>query len=160
MLSCSFMLSRDAQHIWNQAGHICNRSSQLKPQYCLLGWPSRIIQDWTKATDSIYRGGVAQWVARLTRNRSFVCKNPITGFRRFIKQLTLPSLLSTGWFQERIRALFHTRIKMNSSKGLIEYWYSCEIITLVKYRKWIWDDASTCTCQSTSSYFAKKMSQF
>ena len=54
-------------------------------------------------------------------------------------------MLSTGWFQERIRALFHTRIKMNSSKGLIEYWYSCEIVTLVKYRKWIWDDASTCT---------------
>ena len=53
------------------------------------------------------KGGVAQWVARLTRNpwmhvsRDF---KPIKCSRCFLEQETLPSLLSTGWFQERIRA--------------------------------------------------------
>ena len=48
-------------------------------------------------------GDVAQWVARLTRNVEVVGLNPIEGCC-FIEQETLPILLSTGWFQERISA--------------------------------------------------------
>ena len=50
------------------------------------------------------RGGVVQWVARLTRNVEVVGSNPIKGIRCFLEQNTLPLFLSTGWFQERIRA--------------------------------------------------------
>jgi len=41
---------------------------------------------------------VAQWHARLTRNVEVVGPSSI------LEQETLPLLLSTGWFQERIRA--------------------------------------------------------
>ena len=48
--------------------------------------------------------GVAQWVSRLTRNVDGVGSSPIKGPRCFFEQESLPLLLSTGWFQERIRA--------------------------------------------------------
>ena len=41
---------------------------------------------------------MAQRVARLTRNVQVVGLSPIKG----LEQKTLPLLLSTGWFQERI----------------------------------------------------------
>jgi len=41
---------------------------------------------------------------RLPRNVEVVCSSPIKGPRCFIEQETLPLLLSTGWFQELIRA--------------------------------------------------------
>ena len=47
---------------------------------------------------------MAQWVARLTRNVEVVGFSPIKGPRCFLEQETLPLLLSTGWFQEWIRA--------------------------------------------------------
>ena len=50
-----------------------------------------------------FRGSVAQWVAPLTRNVEVVGSSPIKD-PRFLEQETLPLLLSTGWFQERIRA--------------------------------------------------------
>ena len=50
------------------------------------------------------RGGVAQWVARLTRNVEVVGMSPTKGPRCFIEQETLLLLLSTGSSQERIRA--------------------------------------------------------
>ena len=50
------------------------------------------------------RGGVAQWVARLTRNVEVVGSSPIKGPRCYLEQDTLPLLLSTGWFQKGIRA--------------------------------------------------------
>ena len=53
---------------------------------------------------SYIQGGVAQGVARLTRNEEVVGSSPIQGPRCFLEQETLPLLLSTGWFQERIRA--------------------------------------------------------
>jgi len=59
------------------------------------------------------RGGVAQWVARLTRTMEIVGSMPIKGPRCFLEQDTLPLLLSTGSFQERIRAGYHNRIKIN-----------------------------------------------
>ena len=59
------------------------------------------------------RGGVEQWVARLTRNVEVVGSSPIKEPRCFIEQETLPLLLSTGWFQERIRARFHNGTKLN-----------------------------------------------
>ena len=49
-------------------------------------------------------GGVAQWVARLTRNVEVVGSIPIKGPHCFLEQETLPLLLSTGYFQERIQA--------------------------------------------------------
>ena len=48
--------------------------------------------------------GMAQWVARLTRNMEVVCLSPTKGSRCFTEQETLHLLHSTGWFQERIRA--------------------------------------------------------
>jgi len=39
----------------------------------------------------------------LTRNRSVVSSNSITDFRCFLEKEHLPSILSTGGFQERIR---------------------------------------------------------
>jgi len=51
-----------------------------------------------------YRGGMAQWVAPLTRYVEFVGTSPITGSRCFLEQEILTLLLSTGCFQERIRA--------------------------------------------------------
>ena len=50
------------------------------------------------------RVGLSQWVARLTRNVEVVGSSPIKGPRCYLEQETLPLLLSTGWFQERIRA--------------------------------------------------------
>ena len=59
------------------------------------------------------RGGWAQWVARLTRNVEVVGSSPIKGSRFILDQETLPLLLRTGWFQERIRAWFHNQTKIN-----------------------------------------------
>ena len=50
----------------------------------------------------LLRGGLAQWVAHLTRNVEVVGSSPIKGPHCFLEQNTLPLLLSTGWFQERI----------------------------------------------------------
>ena len=52
-------------------------------------------------------GGVAQWVPRLTRNVELVESSPIKGPRCFLELDSLPLLLSTGWFQERIPAFVH-----------------------------------------------------
>jgi len=54
-------------------------------------------------------GCVPQWEACLTRNCSVVSSNPIKGFRYFIEQETLPSLLSPGLFKERIQEWFLNR---------------------------------------------------
>ena len=43
---------------------------------------------------------VVQWIARLTRDAEVVGSSPSC----FLEQEMLPLLLSTGWFQERIRA--------------------------------------------------------
>ena len=40
-------------------------------------------------------------------------QSPIKGLCCLLEQETLPSLLSTGWFQERIWAWFHNRTKIN-----------------------------------------------
>ena len=60
-------------------------SSKLKQSYC------------TTKQRTKERGGVAQWVAHVTRDRRI----PVS---REFEQETLLSLLSTGWFLERIRA--------------------------------------------------------
>ena len=53
----------------------------------------------------LVRGGVGQWVARWTRNVEVVGSSPIKGPRCFlVQESSLPLLLSTGWFQVRIRA--------------------------------------------------------
>ena len=49
-------------------------------------------------------GGMVQWFARLIRNVEIVGSSPIKGPRCFLEQETLPLLISTDWFQERIRA--------------------------------------------------------
>ena len=58
-------------------------------------------------------GGLTVRTSRLTCNRSVVSSNPNKGSHCFLEQETLPSLLSTGWFQERIRIRFHNRTKIN-----------------------------------------------
>ena len=58
-------------------------------------------------------GGLTVRTSRLTCNRSVVSSNPNKGSHSFLEQETLPSLLSTGWFQERIRIRFHNRTKIN-----------------------------------------------
>ena len=45
----------------------------------------------------------------LTPGPNFIIK----GTRCFLEQETLPLLLSTGWFHERIRALFQNQTKIN-----------------------------------------------
>ena len=50
------------------------------------------------------KGGVTQWVARLTRNVEVVGSSPIKAPRCFLEQETLSLLSSTDWFHERIRA--------------------------------------------------------
>ena len=66
-----------------------------------------------------------------TRNAEVVGLSPIKGPRCFLEQETLPLLLSTGWFQERIR-------KSNSNK-LRALWKIDlnvrQIGPLVKYRQ-------------------------
>ena len=53
---------------------------------------------------TVLRGGVAQQVARLTRNVKVMGSRPIKGPHCFLEQETLPLLLSTGCFQEWIQA--------------------------------------------------------
>ena len=62
------------------------------------------LDDGTLCFILLTRGGVAQWVARLTRNVKVVGWSPSKGPGCFLGQETLPMLLSTGWFQERIRS--------------------------------------------------------
>ena len=60
------------------------------------------------------RGGVAQWVARLTRDRWIPVSREFELHQKkrcFLEQETLVSLLSTGWFQERTRACFKIELK-------------------------------------------------
>ena len=71
-----------------------------------------VLLPWKVNIDAWHRGGVAQWVARLTRNVTVVSSSPIKGLRCFIEQETLLLLLSTGWFKERIPAWYHNRTKI------------------------------------------------
>ena len=52
----------------------------------------------------LLREGVVQWVTRVTRNLEILGSSPIKDYRCFIEQEHLPLLLSTGWFQEWVRA--------------------------------------------------------
>ena len=56
------------------------------------------------------RRSVAHWVARSVY---VVGSNTIKGSRCFLEQETLPVLLSTGWFRERLRAWYHNGTKIN-----------------------------------------------
>ena len=61
-----------------------------------------------------YRGGgVEQWVACLIRNMLVVGSNSIKCSRCFLCQENLPSLLNSGWFQDRIWGWFPNRTKIN-----------------------------------------------
>ena len=60
----------------------------------------------------------AQWVERLTCILSVVGSKPIKGFCCFLEQETLPSLLSTGWFQELISAFTMLCMVYNGVYGL------------------------------------------
>ena len=48
-----------------------------------------------------------KWVGYLSGSWIVVGSNYIKGSRCLLEQETLPSLLSTGWFKEQIRAWFH-----------------------------------------------------
>ena len=64
--------------------------------------PFQLFYWQTQLKVNIHRGGVAQWVARLSSNMEVVGSSPIKGPRCFREQEILPLLLSTGWSQERI----------------------------------------------------------
>ena len=57
------------------------------------------------------------WVTRLACNVSVMGLSRIKGPCCFLEQATLPLLLSTGWFKERIRARFH-KSKYNKLRAL------------------------------------------
>ena len=63
---------------------------------------------------------------------SVVGSNLIKGSRYFLEKKTLLSLLSTGWFQEWIRAWFHNQTKINWSYHERFTW---QISPRVKYRQ-------------------------
>ena len=67
--------------------------------------------EYSSIIDYNYTNWGAVLVARRIRNRSVVDLKPIKGSRCVLVQETLPSLLSTGWFQEQIRAWFHKQQK-------------------------------------------------
>ena len=69
---------------------------------------------WYKKRSFKWRNSLAQWVAHLTRNVGVMSSSPIKALRCFLEQETLPLLLSTGWFQEQIRAWFHNQTKMRA----------------------------------------------
>ena len=57
---------------------------------------------------------IAGWVVTcMTCNRSVMISYPMKGSRCFLEQETLPSLLSSSWFQERIQLLVHNQTKIN-----------------------------------------------
>ena len=67
---------------------------------------------WRKMI-TLNKSFLAQWVVRLTRNRSVVSSNHINGSPCFLEHETLPLLLSTGWFQELIQVWFHNETKIS-----------------------------------------------
>ena len=83
-----------------------NLTQMLKPnEYCTRNSKTYICASmFSNMISKRLRGGVAQWVACLTRNVEVMGSSPIKGPRCFLEQETLPLVLSTGWFQERIRA--------------------------------------------------------
>ena len=65
--------------------------------------PFQLFYWQTQLKVNIHRGGVAQWVARLTSNVEVVGSSPIKGpVVSVSKKRNYPLLLSTGWSQERI----------------------------------------------------------
>ena len=57
--------------------------------------------------------GQFNFIKRVHRNQSVLSSNPIKGSHCFIEQESLPSLLSTGWFHEQIRAYLIIKLKIN-----------------------------------------------
>ena len=87
-----------------------NRTNALK-QY--LTWSALVKRLFQIIYLMLLRGGVAQWVARLTRNVEVVDLSPKQRHPLFhwVRNFTL--LLSTGLLQERIQAWFHNRTRIN-----------------------------------------------
>ena len=106
----------------NLAWKMITQDTQLKLQTCRLDWKSGSLNNWAP-TLTVYMwllqgqrgtvGSVAQWVACVIHKWSVISLNPIKGFRCFLEEATLPSLLSTGWFQEQIWVWFHNLAKIN-----------------------------------------------
>ena len=69
-----------------------------------IEWLKKIIAQRVFEMVIYLRGGGPHWVARLIRNVEIMGSSPSKGLRCFLEQETLPLMLSTGWFQERIRA--------------------------------------------------------
>jgi hypothetical protein len=67
---------------------------------CLMGLP--IIKPFMHCQKSGLSGGMAEWLTRRTGLAVWV-QTPSGASRCFLEQETLHSLLSTGWFKERIR---------------------------------------------------------
>ena len=87
---------------WNHYSR--NREYQHSPYASVLNITCHNIC-YFHTTWVAWRSGLHVWLV--------ICASPIKGPRCFLEQETLPLLLSTGWFQERIRAWFHNRTKVN-----------------------------------------------
>ena len=53
---------------------------------------------------------MAQWVAGVSYNQSVVSSNNSKSFICFLGNETLPSLVSTGWFQDGFELYFITKL--------------------------------------------------
>ena len=115
-LSCFFfmiislwLITEGEGLIWNKLCKVLfyNNVSLLKIKNLLL--LKGRDRTWAKVFILILRGGgrsrLHMWIVMW---RSWV-RNPIKGPRCFLE----PLLLSTGWFQEQIRAWYHNRTKIN-----------------------------------------------
>ena len=71
--------------------------TNLHSNHCVLIQCIEAIRSSLTAIMSVSsKGGLAQWVARLTRSVEVVGLSPIKGPRCFLEQETLPILFSTG----------------------------------------------------------------
>ena len=108
----NFVLNRSGFAWWNKLYHGGERNNKIMLIQALTRkkWTYRRRGAVGSASDSWSVDTCQSWV-----------RAPSKGPRCFLEQETLLSLLSTGWFQERIRAwfteanncLFHNRTKIN-----------------------------------------------
>ena len=83
------------QNYVNSPGTICKLPVHILPTKLSL------LQICQRGVVACQRGVMAQWY--ITSN-SVLRMNPTKGSHCFLEQETLPSLLSTGWFQEWFQA--------------------------------------------------------
>ena len=102
-----------------------------------LNYTNDAVEKRKSSSDFLYlhyntclRGGVVQWVARLSRNVEVVGSSFIKGHRCFLYCLVLVD--SSNGFERDFT------IELKSTVGVMEDWLKCQISPLVKYRQLLW----------------------